>query len=425
MGNGRSERVAVEGVIVEASTRKANALHNTAFFAPGPPRSIASNAGTALGVASFGFLCALAVGAVLLIGAKLQAPDLGAGASPLSIFKSIVIVSLGGLGGSVEIGRLSVFAIPLGGLLFTGLGLAWAAQSMYGRHRSLEWSLAVGVLLGGMCALAAILCDLGEGVDRIRVASHEVFGIGVIWGTLFSLVRSPAATDDGTRISARGLAVRMARGRAIEGSGALRSGINLGLSLLMLSAVVAIAAGFVYVITRSSSVPAAVGIVIHALAFLPNLAGSLAAFVLGSPVEAGLGSLASTDAGVAAYSLLDWKDGIAPAYMWLLALLPLAALTAAGGRMRQACEHRSTNATVLYWLGSSIVFAWLLGTAAGLSSAQVGADLQTEGFLRLSTHPAKVFGVALVWAAVGLPLGWAVSAARAGRRESSSIPNER
>ena len=384
---------------------------------------MASNAGSALAIASFGFLCALAVGAVLLVGAKLQAPDLGAGASPLSILKSIVVVSLGGLGGSVEIGEVTVFAIPLGGLLFTALGLAWVAQRLFGTHRSLGWSLFVGLMFGAMCTLAALLCAIGEGADRIHVVSHEVLATGVIWGTLFSLIRYPVGNKATT--SMRALVTRLARGGVFNGSGAVQTGLNAGLSLLTLSAAVAAAAGIGYVITRSSSVASALGIAIHAIAFLPNLAVAVVAFALGTSVDAGLGSLTSTGAGVPDYSLLDWKDGLAPAYMWLLTLLPLAGITAIGARVRRACREKTTSATILFGIGVSLAFAWLLSLVAEFGAAQVGADLQTEGFLRVSTHPFAVFGVALVWAAVGLPLGGAVAAAREKRNDSTITTNER
>ena len=170
---------------------------------------------------------------------------------------------------------------------------------------------------------------------------------------------------------------------------------------------------------------AAIGIVIHTIAFLPNLAVAVAALAIGTSVEAGLGSLTSTDAGVPSYSLLDWKGSLAPAYLWLMTLLPLAKVTAAGARARQALRGKSMRPTILYGVGMGIAFAWLLSMVAEFGAAHVGADLQTEGFLRVSTHPPAVFGVALVWAAVGLPLGWAVAAVRDRKSELGSTTTER
>ena len=112
----------------------------------------------ALGAALFSFLCLLCVGATLLIGAKLQAPDLGAGASPLSVLATIAIVALGGLGATVNIGEVEVAALPLGAVLFVGLGITWATRRALadGDRSRPAIGLAVGAWLAMLCAAAAL-----------------------------------------------------------------------------------------------------------------------------------------------------------------------------------------------------------------------------------------------------------------------------
>ncbi|HYN37301.1 MAG TPA: hypothetical protein VEV82_10045 [Actinomycetota bacterium] len=413
-------------VAMSSAARKPNALHDTAFFRPGPQRSLIFKGSTALAVAAFGFLAALAVGAVLLIGAKLQAPDLGAGASPLTIFNSIVVVSLGSLGAQVHVGDVSINAIPLGGLLVTGSAIAWAAHHYHGRFRSLEWSLFVGVLLGGILAVAAIVFQIGEGPDRAFVETHQAFGTGLVWGSLFSLVRWPSSSQD--RNSRRLLlyVIRAAKGSAPEGPGAMRAGLNLALSLLTLSGAAAAFGAIVFSIKGASSVASGLGILIHAIAFLPNLAVSVAAVAMGASVEAGYGSLASAGADAfPSYSLLDWGSGAAPVWAWFLVAIPIVVLLRAGGRMREVCRGKDLGTTLLYGTGCTLVFVVALTAVAGAGDAQVGADLQTEGFLRLSVNGVELTWLALGWAVAGLAAGWALAAIRDRQRGTTPTPESR
>ena len=82
----------------------------------------------------FGFLCAIAAGAALVLAAKLQVPDLGADASPATVFESIVIVGLGGLGAPVEVGRAVVTIVPLGTVAVVCAGIASAARRLRTTH---------------------------------------------------------------------------------------------------------------------------------------------------------------------------------------------------------------------------------------------------------------------------------------------------
>lgn len=390
--------------------KRRNALHETKYFAPGPPRSFFQNATSAVYVAAFGFFCVLAVGAVLVIGAKLQEPDLGAGASPLSIFNSIVVISMGATGAIVEVGDLTVHALPLGGLLFIALGIGWASGQSYGPHRSLEWSIAVGFLYALMCALAAGVCDIGSGAGRIFVRPENAFAATLMQGTLFSLIRLPGVVSAGA--TWKKTLARILRGDAAPGPGGLRAGLNLALWVLSGAAAAAALGVVVYATTRASSPFAALGIVVHALAFLPNLAIALVSFALGAPVEAGFGSLAATateTGSIPDYSLLDYKGGPAPAYLWLPAVCLGAALVVEAVRRWRAAEHGSTRKAVGHGLLSVVVFAWLLGSVAGAADARVGADLQTEGFLGFAMEPGVVFGLALVWAAVATAAGLALA----------------
>ena len=388
------------------------------FFEAGPPRTLRDNVTSALAVAGFGFLCLLAVGAVLLIGAKLQEPDLGAGASPISIFNAIAIVSLGVIGTEIQVGDLSFNVIPLAGLLFVALGMGWAARRVYGPHRSLGWSVGVGFVFGGLCALIAATCELGLGSDRINVAPQNAFVAALISGTLFSLIRTP----EGERASPRAVLARLATGRFVHGPGGLRAGLNTGLAVLTWASALGLGGAIVYAFARSSSVVAAVGIVVHAIAFLPNLAVAIVAFAMGAPVEAGFGTLRATQfaEGVPQYSLFDWHGGLAPAYLWLPTFALAALIVVVGMRAFDKNEYETNRNALLNGAGAALVFAWLFGVLAGLGEASVGADLTTEGFFGFSVPPGIVFGLALVWAAVGLAAGTIVSS----HRKSKQIKQE-
>ena len=77
--------------------------------------------------AFFSFLVLIACGAVLVAAAKLQYGFLGETASALDVLTSIVMVGVAVLRVPLEIGDLSVSALPLGALAVVGYALMWSS----------------------------------------------------------------------------------------------------------------------------------------------------------------------------------------------------------------------------------------------------------------------------------------------------------
>ena len=372
----------------------------------------------ALGAALFSFLCLLCVGATLLIGAKLQAPDLGAGASPLSVLATIAIVALGGLGATVNIGEVEVAALPLGAVLFVGLGITWATRRALadGDRSRPAIGLAVGAWLAMLCAAAALAFRLGSGTDQTHVAALPAAVAGAFWGAIFAvwglLAPIPRIKLGESARGAWNAAASFIGGKAFHARGRGTMSLTLSTALLSLGVTILIVVARL-IAEPPSTILSAAGTLIHAAAFAANLAVCVAAVSLGATVEAGMGSLVSASAEVPGYSLLDWAGAAPPAYAWMLLAIPVASVLYAG-----AVLHRNRRFGVGSVVVSALAFASVLGGLAAFSDARVGLDLGAEGWARLSPDALQTFLLGLGWAIVGLPAGRAV----AGLRERHSDP---
>jgi hypothetical protein len=162
-----------------------------------------------------------------------------------------------------------------------------------------------------------------------------------------------------------------------------------------------------------SSVFSALGILVHVAAFAPNLVVSVLALSLGATVDAGIGSLA-TGGDIPGYSLMDWAGGTAPAYAWLLLVIPVVSVLYAGASL-----HRNRRFGPVSVGLSALAFASIAGGLAAISDARVGLDLEAEGWARLSPDALTVFVLALGWAVVGLPVGRVLAAWRQRRSAPS------
>lgn len=383
-------------------------------------RSAGLLAARALAVAAFTFLCVLALGCLLVLGAKLQAPGLGAGASPLTILEVIAIVSLGSLGAPVEVGEVGIRVLPLGGLaLVATCGALPAARRALATENTgssprlgQTWPWVVGLAfgLGALCGLGAELSALRVGGAEVNVSTPWATILGALWGTLLGAVSLRSGRSDRRAFQTRATADVARRGLVLAGTALTWFGL--------LCLAVAAIGGVPRVGGQSRSLPAGVGALLHGGAFAPNLAVAVGAVALGAPVEAGFSPLVS-EGEAPSYSLLDWDGRRAPAGAWVLPAISAAALVAAGARSRKRAVERvktegdvptSSRGSGRRDLGALLLggglFSAACGAAALVAEARVGLDAGRQGFAYLAPDALRVFLLALGWSAVGLPAGW-------------------
>ena len=421
-----------------------------------------------LGVAAFSFLCALGVGVVLVVGAKLQVPDLGAGASPRSVLHAVVVVSLGALGAPVDVGGVEVNAIPLAGIAFVGIGTIWATRRAMGvvpagssigaadtdiriggapraggpptprppqtpqdvAKRPVAGPIATGLLVGAWLAVLAALSSwvfvIGSGADQIRASGAGATLAGFAWGSLFgacgALPRQPAQLR-------RLVGLRRSSANGVP---AARAAFRMIVWFGILCMAVVVVGGALRIARAGTTPAAAAGSVLHGLAFAPNLAVTVGAVAVGAPVEAGFGRLDVGSAQrVPTYSIRDWDGRSPPAGVQFLVCLPLVCFTAVGmglhrdlgprvagaraGDAEDVVSRLRRNGAVSIIL-CSVAFSSCFAVLAWLGEARLGVDLADEGFARLSPDALTVFLLALGWAIVGLVAGWLLDALWPGRR---------
>ncbi len=131
-----------------------------------------------LAAACLAFLVLLALGALLLVAAKLQYPGFGAGANPIEVLSAIVILGLAILRVPIHVDQLVVSVLPLGALLAAGFGIAWATSVTLrsADERRLLLGLSVGVPFGILCWLAALVFRFG-GRSDVFAGAYEQTGI--------------------------------------------------------------------------------------------------------------------------------------------------------------------------------------------------------------------------------------------------------
>ena len=353
------------------------------------------------------FAWLLIIGAALAVAAKLQAPDIGAGASAASVFVTIVVVSLGSLGAPVAIGEVEIAVIPLGAVLAFGVVVVrvLATKTKASRDdvtrprvRGVARNLLVTPLFASLCAVAAAVFRLG-GEAPVHASPAQSALWGAVWCALFTVAGRTLQSIDG-RALLGDLRVwtgrRVSRRSATVAAFAAGSAAQLGLA--------GSAAGLGLMVTIADSIgdggAAAAGALLHDLAFFPNLVISLSALAVGAPVEAGTAlTLAGEVPGLPDYSLWDWAGGPTPVLAWLLLAVPLVAGLATGAVARRASPSlvSAVRATLLAAVGFGVGHAAL----AWLGDARVAAGtIGEEGFARVAPEPLASGALALGWIAV-------------------------
>ncbi|MGH2693768.1 MAG: zinc-ribbon domain-containing protein [Actinomycetota bacterium] len=365
-------------------------------------------------------LAVLLVGAILLIAAKLQSPNLGAGAGPVSVLTAIVILALGSLGVPVHIDEIVVSALPLGALAACGLAIAWAAGQFIQKRdahsieqRALEGA-KLGLPLALLCWVVALIFRFG-GDHTVAASASWALVLGATWGALFGALGAARVGIGLRALIGRGAALVKERSRHVY------EGVVAGCVMLVVSAVLGAGAALVWLIAglASGGPSAAFGAgdalaaVVYIAAFAPNIIAAVVAIALGAPIEIGAqvtirGRLAGPRREL---SLWEWAGG-APWFAYLLMLIPALACLIGGFTARRSAPSGSKPYEVLGVAAAT--FAVVLALLAWVGRARLGAELVTaRGFGLVAAGSIQVLLFGFAWAALFGYLGWRLAGGRA------------
>jgi hypothetical protein len=377
------------------------------------------------------FLATLCVGAILVVGAKLGHPALGAGANPLSILTAVVILASASLGSPVHVGDLEVTTLPLGGLVVIGAVGTWAASKIVGTRTELDERRAAveGAKMAVPFALlawsSALVFRFRSPVTPVAAGAGEALALAAAWGGLFGALGGWSSRSTTPRRIGRVLDLVYARSRPAY-EGVVAGGVMLAVAVAGVSACAVLWVALSLVreaLTRPPSVALVLAGLIFVVAFLPNLAVTLLALALGAPVEVGARvRLGGRSLGpLRELSLADWGGSATPWYLWLLVLVPLFACLLGGfaARRNSAAPERAPEVLAT----AAAAFAAPLGIVATLAPARLGAGLvAARGFAHVAPDAWATFLWALGWAGVVGFLGWKVAETHTARTRAPEAP---
>lgn len=364
-----------------------------------------------LEAAALAFLGLLCLGAFLLVAVKLQYTQLGAGAAPVEILTSIVILSLAILRVPVHVGDVTFTVLPLGALMVVALIVRWACRSTV-RSSTPRRSLWIAAIFAAIAAFAALAFRHRFEPDAIYAGAPSAFLLGGLWTALFVgwfFLTSREGTFAFIRRVLGDLRTKKPKSwETIATAGIMLAGTG----------VMATAGGLLWVIVallrgdgpQELEVGGLVAAVIYVAAFAPNLVVAATALSLGAPLEVGA---ALTVGGRVRGNLQELSvvasEGVTPAL--LLLAVPVLACAAAG---YWAAKNSATSRQPLSLLvRSSFAFAGTLTLLSWLGEARLGAELATErGFGVVAPDGSGVFVLALVWSFVSSLFGWTIAQVR-------------
>ncbi|MFN2526691.1 MAG: hypothetical protein ABR505_10610 [Actinomycetota bacterium] len=328
--------------------------------------------------AGFSFLVVCSIGALLLVGLKLQAPSLGAGASAPSILAGIVIVGLACLGTPTQIGDVSVSLLPLGGLLAIAVATSWSAAGLVRKidaprlGQRVAWGAALGVPLGLICGAAALVFRIRDSAEPVLSQPTWALGLGLFWGALFGGLGALASMGS---LASLGPLLAQLRTRAPM----FHDGLKVAITVLAVALVTAGVASLAWVVLflaggavgEFGAADALAGI-IHFALFAPNAFIWTTTISLGAPLElaAGLAGAARSGGIDHVLSLWSWPGGT-PWYAYTLLAIPAAAGLAGGVALARSEVERPIAALGVGAVGVAITIFIL----ASISGARVAPGL--------------------------------------------------
>ena len=372
--------------------------------------------------AGLGFLVLLAIGALLVVAAKLNFPDLGGGADPLGAFTAVVLAALGVLGIPIVVDGVAVSALPLGALVAAGAGFWWAttAQGRDSESRTLPEAVRRGARLAVPLAL---LCWFFAIVFRFR-GDHPVAAdagvallAGAFWGAVFGIVAATARIESLRAVGARLLGgVRARSGRTYEG-------VIAGATMLGITGVLALGAALLWIIVallrgapgNHFGAGDALAYLVYLIAFLPNVVLVVITLSFGAPIEVG----AKVDLGgrlvgpLRDYSLWGWGQGEPLPILLVLVVIPLVACVWAGVRATRRVEDSGAMLHVL--LVASAVFAVTLTVLGAIGRLRLAGISPGSGYAAVAPDPVLTLTLSFLASGVLAALGWKLA-------ESSAVP---
>lgn len=355
-----------------------------------------------LGAACLAFLVLLALGALLLVAAKLQYPSFGAGANPIEILSSISILGLAILRVPVHVDDLVVSVLPLGALLAAGAGVAWSTSitAKDRDDRSLLDGAAVGIPFGLICFIAALVFRFGGESEVFAGALGALFW-GLVWGSAFGTLGVLVRSRRGRRPWA--VVTELGHGNLVQ-RGAAAAAIALAAAALL--AGVAMLLWVIVALIRGAPGPRfgagdALAAFVYLLAFGPNVIVSLIALGTGAPVYVGA-RVTVAGSGVGNVERI-WMFGGAPGYVGFLILIPLIACSLAGFWVRRTSRSSGFPKELPVF---AACFGLVLALLAWLGEARLGASLMGRGFARLDVNAPALLGFAFLWAITAGFFGW-------------------
>lgn len=366
--------------------------------------------------ASAAFVATLCVGAILLVAAKLQSPELGTGASPLSVFTAVVVVALACLGAGVRIDDVEVSALPLGALLAVAAAISWAtARILEARDDEVSPTILEASLKGAQVAVpyaalawtAALIFRFRQGATPVAVDAAQALALAALWAALSGGLGGLRAGRQLRPLAAAlgGLAAR--RSEVLRGLQAGTAMVALSVTGATVSLCVWIVVRIAIGLPRGFDAADAIAAIVYLAAFLPNLVVGLVALALGAPVE--IGARVMLDGRMVGplqdLTIARWGGDGSPAYLWLLAAIPLAACFLAGFAARRNSE-RDVRPIMVIGV-AALSFAIPLALAAALADARLGTGLVGQsGFAHIAPDPVATGVLASLWAAGIGAAGW-------------------
>lgn len=362
------------------------------------------------------FAALLALGALIVLLAKLLEPGFGTGENPLWVVTRIVLAALWTIGVAIDRAGAGNAVLPLGLLMLVGwIAVAAARRSAEQsgaatpRERVLE-GMKMGPPLAVMCFLSAVLFRIRDGVE-VGADPGAALIVPLLWGVAFgALGGALSGTSPGRLLAAAGEHLERAR-----------AGMRVGVwgGALMLLATFVAAAGVVLLfllanVVAGGGAPLSLAEVfvflVVLVAFLPNAVIGAAAFATGAPLE----FLARTIDGAGAErraSLILGGEG-ARGYAYVLLLIPAAACFLGGYAARRRAGKMPQPWVVLAAAASTYAGGlWLLTMLAGVRISQ--AFIGSGNFLVVAADPWATLLLAALWALVFGFAGWRLAESQA------------
>jgi hypothetical protein len=364
---------------------------------------------------ALGFLVLLVVGAVVILAAKLNFPEIGGGADFIDAISAIVIAGVAVLNVPVVFDGVAIAVLPLGALVAAGWGIAWAVRSTI---RPPTGDAAAIVRAGARVAIPfALLCWLAVLVFRFR-GGHPVAAdggatlvIAAFWGAIFGALGA-LQTRRPLRVWAAAVwnALR-ARWPVYD------EGLFAGAAALGLIAVTAAGGTLLAIIIslardapgRYFSAGDAVAYIVYLGAMVPNAVISIASIAFGSSVavDARLNLSGELVGRARDYSFWTWGGSDVPPFVYLLALIPLVACIGGGFLARRRTPDPTRMATVVVTM--SALVAVVLTLAAWLAKMRVAGIGPGRGYAEVAPDVAVVFVASFLVTGVLGVLGWKVA----------------